>query len=141
MTEKRKGFYRKPHTPKVFPNFGPGKCLYCGSDLPPRRRKYCCDHCAHEYSFDTRKWDVVSWADIRDQAFKRDNYTCQDCKTQFPEHSEALEGHHIVPIFAGGAEFDLDNVVTLCCQCHAKRRGKEMVYATNKKIEDYKGGT
>lgn len=141
MTEKRRGFFRRPRTPEAFPNFGPGKCLFCGLELPPKRRKYCCNTHGIEYKIATRKYDIVAWSEIREEAFRRDNWTCQDCHTQFPEHSEVLEGHHIVPIFAGGAEFDLDNVVTLCCQCHAKRRGKEMLYATNKKIEDYSGGT
>lgn len=32
----------------------------------------------------------------------------------------ALELHHKIPLFLGGAEFDKDNLVLLCRSCHKK---------------------
>ena len=52
----------------------------------------------------------------REAVFKRDNFTCKDCKTR-----GYLEAHHIKP-FAWFPElrFAIDNGVTLCITCHAK---------------------
>ena len=45
---------------------------------------------------------------------ERDNYTCQICGSR--NHSE---GHHIFDYSFGGAA-SLDNIVTLCRECHTK---------------------
>lgn len=43
----------------------------------------------------------------------RDSYTCQHCKTK----KGALHAHHIVYRSQGGSD-DLENLITLCEQCH-----------------------
>lgn len=49
----------------------------------------------------------------------RDNYTCQDCGLHEPE---ILEVHHIVSKqVAPEKQFDLDNGITLCPNCHKRR--------------------
>jgi RNA-directed DNA polymerase len=48
-------------------------------------------------------------------ALRRDNYTCQHCRTTRTN----LRVHHIVPKKKGGTD-DLDNLITLCHQCHCK---------------------
>jgi hypothetical protein len=87
------------------------------------------------------KRTLKNWHELRIKAFKRDNFVCQDCgrgpawpfnwlswknppelKWYYPldanEHDIVLEAHHTKPISEGGPEFDLDNLVTLCFECH-----------------------
>lgn len=61
------------------------------------------------HSLDYKLW--------REAVFKRDDFTCKDCKTR----GVYLEAHHIKP-FALFPElrFAIDNGVTLCTPCHAK---------------------
>jgi 5-methylcytosine-specific restriction endonuclease McrA len=35
--------------------------------------------------------------------------------------TEALQVHHVVRLEVGGAEFDLNNLVTLCVGCHGEQ--------------------
>jgi len=56
----------------------------------------------------------------REAVFKRDNWTCRECKKE-KEVSGKLEAHHIKP-FSLFIElrFDINNGVTLCKECHKK---------------------
>jgi hypothetical protein len=64
-----------------------------------------------------------------------------------------LEAHHIIPISEGGPEFDLDNLVTLCFDCHhlgrhgskaptpeeiAEKRGEERKKAEQERLQAMK---
>ena len=51
----------------------------------------------------------------------RDNYTCQCCKTK----KGTLHAHHIVYRSQGGAD-TLDNLITLCEECHKKLHKGEL---------------
>jgi hypothetical protein len=51
-------------------------------------------------------------ADIRRAVQKRDGHACHVCKAL-----NNLEIHHVVPITTGGAT-SLNNLITLCAQCH-----------------------
>jgi hypothetical protein len=53
---------------------------------------------------------------LKIKAVKRDNFTCQKCKIQ-DKTGEKLEAHHIVPLYFGGKD-NLDNIITLCFDCH-----------------------
>lgn len=53
------------------------------------------------------------FASSREHALFRDKYTCQACKAQ----NVRLEVHHIVYRSQGGTD-DLDNLITLCEDCH-----------------------
>ena len=44
----------------------------------------------------------------------RDNFTCQVCGSK-----KNSEGHHIFDFAFGGAA-DVDNIITLCKDCHKK---------------------
>ena len=53
------------------------------------------------------------WEATRLAVFDRDGWRCWTCGAP-----GALEGHHREALADGGAEYDLDNVVTLCRSCH-----------------------
>ncbi len=53
---------------------------------------------------------------LRKKVFERDNFTCQKCKTK-NKTAKILEAHHIKPLFNHGDD-DINNVITLCLDCH-----------------------
>ena len=53
------------------------------------------------------------WRRVRLRAFERDLYRCQACGK-----SGKLECDHVQPIAFGGAEWDMDNLQSLCRSCH-----------------------
>ena len=64
--------------------------------------------------------------DLREQCFKRDNHTCVKCGKQ-PKYKypwgesiddSKLIADHIKPIALGGAQWDKDNIQTLCIKCN-----------------------
>lgn len=59
---------------------------------------------------------------VRESAYKRDNYTCQECGARSREGKQVtLNAHHIKPFsLFPELRFALDNVVTLCVDCHKK---------------------
>lgn len=65
----------------------------------------------------------ASWPEQRDEARKRDNYTCQRCGLTGTEYGRQLDVHHIVKFrnfgLARHAEANqLDNLVCVCTSCH-----------------------
>ena len=59
------------------------------------------------------------------KAFERDNFACQKCKIQ-DKSLKILEAHHLIPLCYEGKD-DIDNLITLCADCHH--------YAPDKKEE------
>lgn len=55
------------------------------------------------------------WEELRLYVFKRDDYTCQNCKKKFPP--AYLQAHHITHKEDGG-EDGARNLQTLCVNCH-----------------------
>lgn len=53
---------------------------------------------------------------LKDKALKRDDFICQKCKLK-DKTGIKLEAHHIIPLYLGGKD-DLDNLITLCFDCH-----------------------
>ncbi len=59
---------------------------------------------------------------LRNEVFKRDDYTCKNCsRKRKPKDRVILQVHHIKS-FAIHKElrFDKNNIVTLCAECHRK---------------------
>ena len=80
-----------------------------------------------------RKWGYqkgtnYGFSNSREHALSRDKYTCQICKAK----NTRLEVHHIVYRSKGGTD-DLDNLVTLCEDCHKKIHNGIIVF--NKKLK------
>lgn len=71
-------------------------------------------------SRDRKNFLYKNW---RISVFKRDNYTCQDCKKK-EEVSGKLEAHHIRPwAIYKKLRYEIDNGLTLCKECHTKTNG------------------
>jgi hypothetical protein len=120
-----------------------GHCMGCGAPVPltklliltkggdlrkgyPPNSVMCCNSVC-ESTFIKRS--IISWFALRLKVIKRDDYTCQDCGFVAPkignyQMEDGLEVHHIHPIKDGGDEFDEDNCVTLCHDCHVGSRGR-----------------
>jgi len=57
----------------------------------------------------------IKWKKIREQCFKRDNYTCILCGAKGNTY---LNCHHIINRHKCKNIFDINNLVTLCRKCH-----------------------
>lgn len=56
---------------------------------------------------------TARWKRVRLAVIDRDGRRCTECGG-----AGRLEVHHVRPIQAGGAPFDLDNLRTVCRRCH-----------------------
>ena len=61
------------------------------------------------------------WRAVRRHVLERDNRICQGCGAQLG----LAEVDHIKPVSQGGAEFDPDNLQTLCRRCHIRKSTTE----------------
>ena len=69
-----------------------------------------------------------AWRLCRDNAIRRDKYLCVDCM-KHGRHTPAEEVHHIKPITPENINdpeitLNLDNLVSLCRECHKARHGE-----------------
>jgi 5-methylcytosine-specific restriction endonuclease McrA len=114
----------------------PRLCRRCGAEVPRGRFTFCSDACVHTWKLRTDP------GYLREKVFERDKGVCALCGTD----TEALRKHkrkldyaarrlfekkwgkrrslwdadHVVPVAEGGGECDLDNMRTLCLECHRK---------------------
>ena len=58
-----------------------------------------------------------AWPRLRRRVLTRDRHQCQDCKRQ---GMGRVEVHHVKHLADGGSD-DLDNLTTLCYDCHRAR--------------------
>lgn len=72
----------------------------------------------------SRNYDDWIYKDFRLSVLKRDNFTCQMCRSK-----KKLNVHHIIKwASASSLRFDVSNGITLCTFCHKKINGKESSY-------------
>lgn len=88
------------------------------------------------------------WGALRQQALKRNNYECQQCKREGKVHvdSQKVEGekksielnvHHKYEIeFYPQLALILDNLETLCLNCHNKTHGRVFNQVKKKNWDD-----
>ena len=58
------------------------------------------------------------WQHARRAALERDNFRCVECVAQGRGGAGRLEVHHKTLLSKGGSPFSLDNLTTLCVECH-----------------------
>ncbi|MEK4612158.1 HNH endonuclease [Bacillus sp. FSL K6-0067] len=97
-------------------------------------------------------YDSGEWKSIREQVKKRDNSECQECKrkghvqTDTNEYSESakrkkiqLVVHHIKELENHPAlALEIDNLETICVDCHNKEHGRTFKKKQNKWENDEK---
>lgn len=112
--------------------------LYRMSDRPIRRywvnwqrstytqRDVCTDIQEHADSMvEPMSYPAKERDKVRFLALQRDNYTCQQCHEIRGQNSRTrLHVHHVVSKGLGGTD-ELDNLITLCSQCHHKTHKAE----------------
>ncbi len=104
-----------------------GKCPYCDSDFVdyrptgPQMCVYCitCGRFIKNASKDNSNKRAANW---RKSINERDRYTWQECgKVLDTKH---LDAHHKMPVwFMKELQYDIDNGITLCKQCHQALHG------------------
>ena len=62
------------------------------------------------------------WHQVKQVVLSRDNYTCRCCNTR--THVKRLEVHHITYEHHGDEANHLEDLVTVCGNCHAEIHGK-----------------
>lgn len=76
------------------------------------------------------------WRRLRKQCLERDHYECQWCKAEgklTTQYDSILEVDHIKELeYHPESALDIDNLRTLCKDCHNKRHNR-MNYRGNKK--------
>ena len=60
------------------------------------------------------------WERVRRAVLDRDRWRCQKCG-----RAGRLEIDHVVPLDAGGAVYDMDNLQALCRGCHIDKTAGE----------------
>uniref|UniRef100_A0A6M3KX31 Putative homing endonuclease n=1 Tax=viral metagenome TaxID=1070528 RepID=A0A6M3KX31_9ZZZZ len=106
-------------------------CMDCGklrsSKLSPR-----CKSCARKYQYKTRPETLpkglsgklnpnyktgysIKWKEARNKCFKRDKYICKLCDKK---QNNYLNAHHIIHRNLCGNIFNVNNLITLCKDCH-----------------------
>jgi hypothetical protein len=83
--------------------------------------------------FTLRKYEMSV---LREQTFKRDNHTCQCC---FNRGGKILNAHHIIP-FSQNVElrYNIDNLITLCYECHKQYHSKYKKNINQETLNEYR---
>lgn len=93
-------------------------CLWCNSELPKGRRKYCSDDCSDEYF--THRIGPLWWRNAVQMALERAGNKCEDCGSV-----DKLEVHHkelLEPWEQRHNSYknSQDNLKVLCRACHER---------------------
>lgn len=77
------------------------------------------------------------WTKLRSVALKRDSYTCIPCQTK-RRTTPATQVDHIKPKAQGGTD-DLDNLQSICDDCHKAKTAEETANGAPKLLYDGQG--
>lgn len=73
----------------------------------------------------TSRTSTPRWRALRREVLLRDLHVCQICK----RYTGQPEVDHIIPLFRGGDEWDIDNLQCVCRPCHEEKTRKELGHA------------
>jgi 5-methylcytosine-specific restriction endonuclease McrA len=94
---------------------------FCPSCNRPHPHSYRCplaERSRYANSAERQVRSTARWQRVRAAVRGRDGERCTSCGS-----ARDLQVHHVVPLHAGGAEFELSNLTTLCAECHARIGG------------------
>ena len=100
------------------------QCPICSKHKDMWDRKRNSFYCSKECQEISSSMIIHGLKGMRDNCLKRDNYICRHCNKHFK--SSKLDGDHIIPAAIGGNEWDLDNMQTLCKECHIEKTKKDL---------------
>ena len=66
------------------------------------------------------------WDGFRMQVIRQDKFTCQECGLKTKKDDSKFDVDHIIAISLGGMCYDLENVRTLCRDCHHIKTSQDM---------------
>jgi 5-methylcytosine-specific restriction endonuclease McrA len=112
-------------------------CNRCGDEYERHRSnaeqsKWCSMECQRGTLNGVQRVEKYTdeWYENRRKALQRDNHRCQNCgdKVGPQVDSETADAHvhHKTPVQRGGTH-ELDNLETLCAECHQNHHGENGV--------------
>ena len=120
--ESHKRYMRYADLPYLNRNLAGEKiCVWCGCPLTGRKTRWCGQKCIDEYCL-RNNGDT-----LRRRVHERDQGICADCgadcnsESGYSHRYGTWHAHHVNPVHRGGGACDLDNMVTLCVDCHKAR--------------------
>jgi 5-methylcytosine-specific restriction endonuclease McrA len=93
-------------------------CRMCG-DLTFGRHTFCGPRCLRDFFMQT------DWNRVRQVVYIRDGGICMKCDRKVSKNNFHVD--HIVPLAAGGDEWDLSNLEVSCPECNLQKGTREDV--------------
>lgn len=91
-------------------------CRVCGKELTGKKTSFCDRRCLRDFFM------LTDFSRVRRVIFERDGGICMKCGKKVYKDNYHVD--HIVPISAGGAEWDLNNLELSCPRCNQKKGSK-----------------
>jgi 5-methylcytosine-specific restriction endonuclease McrA len=91
-------------------------CRVCGIKLDNKRRTFCSPRCVRDFKM------LTDWERIRRVIYERDGGICMKCGEKVSKDDFHVD--HIIPICAGGSEWDLNNLELSCPPCNLTKGAK-----------------
>ena len=95
---------------------GNNLCRVCGKIVPPPKQTFYGPRCVRDFKMRT------DWQRVRRVIYERDGGICMKCGKPVPKNNYHVD--HIIPISAGGDEWDLNNLELSCAECNLKKGAK-----------------
>lgn len=119
--------HRKPPKPATYNTAKLGSCRYCGGvtldkNGNVRKRANWHEDCLEEYK-------TIHWPQhTREVVWKRDKGQCAKCPTKLKSVRDSWDVDHRVPLIEAKGDiryWKLENLDTLCLECHAAKTAQE----------------
>ena len=112
----RKGTTNKERFPRRKDAKGRLLCRMCGG-LTIGRQTFCGPRCLRDFFM------LTDWERVRQVVYVRDGGICMKCGKKVSKHRFHVD--HIIPLAAGGAEWDLSNLEVSCPECNLQKGTRE----------------
>jgi 5-methylcytosine-specific restriction endonuclease McrA len=109
----RKGVSNKERFPRRKNASGRTLCRVCGELTMDNRHTFCGPRCLRDFFMRT------DWERVRKVVYIRDGGICMKCGRKV--HSKRFHVDHIVPLSAGGDEWELSNLEISCPECNLQK--------------------